>query len=176
MIKGTDSEGSWIKGPITSINLNFGHLYIEGEQIGLRDIPKHTKNNLRVGQRVIVYFNAVNRFYAKSIKELEPMEVKKSKNPEEYVTLIKEMEPFVGQEIINSLDEGERSDLLGMLNESMRNAVEIYGISATYEDTKKDTSDISLGIIESAVALTIVLDCNTKQILKKHLPADKPEK
>ena len=162
MIRGYDKDGSWISGAITSMAPHWNYLYIGNERVGTKNINKYTKNKLYVGCNITAYFPKNDRYNANCIVLEEPMK-------KDIKDLIKEVEPIIGQELLNSLSPAEKDEIKELLIESLRNTVKIYGITATFEDTKKDMSDITKTIVEGAVALTIIVDGNTKQILKSHI-------
>ena len=154
-----------INGIVTSVFHDT--IKVDTTHVSLRDIKP--KPIIHVGDKVKVTFIAGNRYYAKSI-DIIGVEMKAHKSVEDYLTLIKEVEPFFGQELVDKLSESDRNILMNTMQISIQDAIRLYNITATYEDTKKDLDEIAGKVLELSAAMLIVIDANTNQILKRNLP------
>jgi phage terminase small subunit len=184
----------WMEGEIAFIS-TFETMNVSGTTFGIRNLKKDLRKTFKVGDTVTVYFNDKSPFYATNVivrgskaeKEIlleipeipettesktSEIKMKPKKTAEEYISLIKDMEPFVPQEVLSKLKEGEKSELLDIFKGSVATAVNLYDITATYDDTKKDIEEIAATVLELAFCMTVIIDTNTKQMLKKNLPKE----
>ena len=150
-----------IEGEITWCNLQQDTIVLDGRSYGLADVHKHEKKSLRRGDVVILSFRGQGRYYVSNVK----VKVKGMKK-NEIVELI-ETAPFFG-EVLSVMSEEDKRDLLAMYLHSQDIAVRLYGITATYDDTKKDDAETAVKILETAAAITVITDVNTLQLLKKN--------
>lgn len=163
-----------MEGEVRNVS-TFETINVSGQTFGIRNLPKDLRKEIKMGCTVTVYFNERAPFYAtnvivRGIKQLKELTMKPKKTVEEYTSLIKDMEPFVPQEVLDKLKEGEKSELLEIFKGSVAAAVNLYDITATYDDTKKDIEEIAATVLEVAFCMTVIIDTNTKQMLKKNLP------
>lgn len=170
----------------------FDTINVSGQNFSIKNLPKDLQKSIKQGDWVTVYYEEKNQFFAKNIiirsvnqkykngKETKPEKpedwMKPKKTVDEYVALIKDMEPFIPQEMLDVLSDEDRTYLLEMMKGSVGDAIKLYDITATFEDTKKDIEEIASVVLEVAFCMTVILDTNTKQILKRNLPVEKEEK
>ena len=168
MLEGKGPDGFWIKGEIESLPTQFEcGVRVNGKTYSLKDLEPIKRKGLKIGQKVILTFPAKNRYYAKDIEIVDEIEVEMKQK--DWSETIRDITPFA-PEVISSLDEGERRDLLNIFQHALTVASSIYNTHASYEDTKKDTEDGAVKVIEIAFEIAITVDANTLQILKKHAP------
>jgi hypothetical protein len=184
--KGNEHGGRfWISGVVDSYNRKGEIIYIGKTPISLKDVPKEQKGLLSVGDSVICYFDGKNNYYATSMKnnslrhefdkgkKSTPSEVRTitKKSPEDFQTLIKELEPFFGQ-VFEKMSDSDRRELKETMISSLDQAIKLLDITATFEETKKDIADLAESVLEVAAVITVVIDGNTTQILKNNLPKE----
>ena len=148
--------------------VDFDRIKVSDHYIGTRDIPKDVKSRLKIGVEVVVRFPENNGYYAKEIEIKDGSEEVKAEKLD-FGSLIREMEPHIPQKVIDKLSEADKQDLLDLTKSCLSEAVKLYDISATFDDTKKEMSDIIASVMPVALTMAIILDTNTKQILKKNL-------
>jgi len=162
-----------LSGTVTSIKGDI--LGVGITQVSLRDVKN--KPPVKIGDTVEVHFT-LGRYYAAWYRVIKPKEkkMKSAKTVEEYITSIAEMQPFLGQEFTDRLSDDDKIVLQNVMRESVGNSIRLYNITATYDDTRKDLVEIAEKVLELAFTLTVVIDTNTTQILKKNLPPEETEK
>ena len=74
---------------------------------------------------------------------------------------------FYGQEIIDKIPQEDRAAVADILIECVKCSTEIHKVAMTYEDTRKDTEEIAVSIMKVAINLSLLVDVNSRQILKK---------
>jgi len=104
--------------------------------------------------------------------------MKAEKTPKEYQEVIAELVPFFGQEVIDNLSSGAKSDLCNVMSNAVEQSIRLLGITATYDDTKKDIAELAEKVLETSAVITLIIDGNSNQYLKKALPqkAEKEKK
>jgi hypothetical protein len=174
---------NWVEGEVIAI-YNWNTI-----KIGTRTVGTHGLKNIRdirVGDSVTAYFSDKNSFDAtrivlRGIKEKrgtgvemkdKPKEEKEEKEDQDFEKIIREMEPYIPQGVIDTLSEEDKGYISDLVKSTMDTAVRIYDITATYAETKKDMDEISKSVLTTAVCMAIVIDTNTYQILKKSLPIE----
>jgi hypothetical protein len=164
-------EKETIEGIVTSLGSSYDAIIrIDDRSFALKDIPHAQRDKVKVGDKVSLSFPGKGRYYASGIEILEAAMTKKI----DYNEIIRDLEPIMGQEVLDRLNESDRRDLLAMFQHNMIVATKLIAIHATFDDTKKDASDSATKAVSLAVDLTIAVDSNTMQILKKSLPPIKP--
>jgi hypothetical protein len=158
------------EGKIVVVDID--RIKVSDHYIGTRDIPKDVKSRLKIGVEVVVRFPDNNGYYAKEIEIKDGSEEVKAEKTD-FEELIREMEPHIPQGVIDRLSEADKQDILDLMKSCLSEAVKLYDISATFDDTKKEISEIISSIMPVALTLAIIIDANTKQILKKNLPDKK---
>lgn len=133
-------------------------------------VPQKELDILEEGDGVTVYYKVgddtrATRIVLRSKRKIKVTEIKMSKTIEE---VVKEANQFVPQEVLDRASEKDKVRLFETFTASANLAVKIYDIKATYEDTKKDSSDIIASIIEDTFAIAVVIDTNTNQIIKRN--------
>ena len=145
-------RGSFVVGTLTCLAEGKS----ETAKIGLtsfsfREIPKKNRK-FKEGDKVRVEFPYNNHYYAQSIEVIKSEEEEMEKD----ITINQE-----------GLDEKKREILRQMMIENTKAAVELYHITATYDDTKKDLVAITKTVMDIATAITIHIDSQTTQYIKK---------
>jgi hypothetical protein len=185
--QGTDHGGRhWVNGVVDTLNRKTDTIQIGKDTYSIRDVPKHLRSLVSIGDRVTLWFDTTNHYYATSMSN-HTMEADKFKNGksipvgggntkktvEDYRTLIKDTEPFYGE---MELSDSEKREVRSIYEGAIDQSIKLFDITATYDDTKKDIVDLVDSILEAAAVMTIVIDCNSSQILKRGLPKEPEEK
>ena len=156
------SDREVVKGKVTFVNNATHMIRVDDEVVRTNDVPKKTLEKIIVGTFIEATFPK-NSQYARSVVITEEVTMDK-----DFETAIREMEPFVS--FIHTLSESEQTEIRVLYRNSVRDAISLYAVTATYDDTKKDTAEVVKNILETAWSMTICIDTNSKQILKTHLP------
>lgn len=145
--------------------VDFDRIRVSDHYVGIRDIPRGVKNALKVGTEVVVRFPDHSGYYAKEIDIKE-----EGVTPVEDISeLIKKATPTIPQQILTNLSQDEANEFFEEVKVGMDLAAKLYDISATFDDTKKDLSDMMEKVIPAGISAAVLIDNNTKQILKKSL-------
>jgi hypothetical protein len=173
MIRVFSGKGTSLEGRITKIDIPTFCIHLDTEMFGIRNLTPKERSSLRVGDYISLKFPNVNAYQAEGVEVLQRAktrgDIMKVKTIEERLKEVKEIEPFFGQELVDSLSTAERTTLRELMNANVETATRLYGIKATFDDTKKDITDIAEEILEISAILTAVVDSNTSQIIKSHI-------
>lgn len=185
--KGTEHGGrTWIRGRVEALNRKADTLQIGKDSISIRDVPKHERNLVSVGDIITAWFEK-SKYYATHITNHSmdafrnqigriPIGGKMKKTPDDFKKLISDLEPFCGHEIVNAMSETDRREIRGIMESALDQSIALLNITASYEDTKKEVADLAEMVLETAAIITIVIDGNTSQIFKRLLPKETEEK
>lgn len=164
----TDKE--WTTGYIKTYSRDFEVITVNDHVYNIRNVPRVKKKDIKIGDLVFLTYKKGNQYNVLDLTKRGETMVKKK--TEEFIELIENLEPFVGGTMMESLSNEDREYLLQLYTKSIDQAIAIFDITATFDDTKKKTEDLAQSILEGAFAITIIVDGNTKQVLKKHLPKE----